>query len=119
MNMIDVVLVGTNNLFRQGLRRLLDPSQFLVAGEARDLAALEALLEEGLAPDLGIAELNGCHEVDLDSAASAPLTKISESWFWRTSSASRPWLVGSRPGATVTWSTSCQQKLSPFHFCSS
>jgi DNA-binding NarL/FixJ family response regulator len=44
MNMIDVVLVGTNNLFRQGLRRLLDPSQFLVAGEARDLAALEALL---------------------------------------------------------------------------
>src|SRR5688572_1938183 len=29
MKMINVVLVGTNNLFRQGLRRLLDPSQFL------------------------------------------------------------------------------------------
>ncbi|MGH6895123.1 MAG: LuxR C-terminal-related transcriptional regulator [Geminicoccaceae bacterium] len=66
MNMIDVVLVGTNNLFRQGLRRLLDPSQFSVAGEARDLAALDALLEEGLGPDLVVADLNGCHEDDLD-----------------------------------------------------
>jgi two-component system nitrate/nitrite response regulator NarL len=63
--MINVVLIGTNNLFRQGLRRLLDPSQFSVAGEARDLAALEALLEEGLAPDLVVAELNGCHEPDV------------------------------------------------------
>ena len=30
--MINVVLVGTNNLFRQGLRRLLNSSQFSVAG---------------------------------------------------------------------------------------
>ena len=60
---INVVLVGTNNLFRQGLRRLLDPSQFALAGEARDLAALAASLdEEGLAPDLVVAELNGCPE---------------------------------------------------------
>jgi two-component system nitrate/nitrite response regulator NarL len=66
MKMINVVLVGTNNLFRQGLRRLLDPSQFLVAGEARDLAALDALLEEGPAPDLVVADLNGCHEDDLE-----------------------------------------------------
>ena len=65
MKMINVVLVGTNNLFRQGLRRLLDPSQFLVAGEARDLAALDDLLEEG-SPDLVIADLNGCHEDDLE-----------------------------------------------------
>ena len=67
MNMVNVVLVGRNNLFRQGLRRLLDPSQFSVAGEARDLTALEALLEDGLAPDLVVAELNGCLEVDIDS----------------------------------------------------
>jgi two-component system, NarL family, nitrate/nitrite response regulator NarL len=66
MKMINVVLVGTNNLFRQGLRRLLDPTQFLVAGEARDLAALDALLEEEPIPDLVVADLNGCHEDDLD-----------------------------------------------------
>jgi two-component system nitrate/nitrite response regulator NarL len=54
-------------LFRQGLRRLLDPSQFSVAGEARDLAALRTLLEEDSVPDLVVAELNGCHEVDLES----------------------------------------------------
>ena len=66
MKMINVVLVGTNNLFRQGLRRLLDPSQFLVAGEARDLAALGDLLEDGSTPDLVIADLNGCHEDDLE-----------------------------------------------------
>jgi two-component system, NarL family, nitrate/nitrite response regulator NarL len=67
MDMINVVLVGTNNLFRQGLRRLLDPRQFLVASEARDLAALEALLEEGLAPDLVVADLNGCQDHDVES----------------------------------------------------
>jgi two-component system, NarL family, nitrate/nitrite response regulator NarL len=67
MKMINVVLVGTNNLFRQGLRRLLDPSQFLVAGEARDLVALDALLEAGPAPDLVVADLNGCHDDDLES----------------------------------------------------
>jgi two-component system, NarL family, nitrate/nitrite response regulator NarL len=67
MDMIKVVLVGTNNLFRQGLRRLLDPSQFSVAGEARDLAAFGALLEEGLAPALVVAELNGCHETDVNN----------------------------------------------------
>jgi two-component system, NarL family, nitrate/nitrite response regulator NarL len=67
VDMISVVLVGTNNLFRQGLRRLLDPSQFLVAGEARDLGTLGVLLGEGLEPDLVVAELNGCHEADIDT----------------------------------------------------
>jgi two-component system nitrate/nitrite response regulator NarL len=66
MGPTNVVLVGTNNLFRQGLRRLLDPAQFSVAGEARDLTALEALLEEGVAPDLVVAELNGCHDADVN-----------------------------------------------------
>ena len=66
-DMINVVLVGTNKLFRQGLRRLLGPSQFLVAGEAHDLVALRALLAEGLAPDLAVVELNSCQEVDVGS----------------------------------------------------
>jgi two-component system nitrate/nitrite response regulator NarL len=56
---INVVLVGTNRLFRQGLHRLLDPEQFVIAGEARDLDALDELLHDGLAPDLVIADLHG------------------------------------------------------------
>jgi two-component system nitrate/nitrite response regulator NarL len=64
--MISVVLVGTNNLFLQGLRSLLDPAQFSVAGEARDLAALQARLDGGVAPDLVVADLNGSQESDLD-----------------------------------------------------
>jgi two-component system, NarL family, nitrate/nitrite response regulator NarL len=63
---INVVLVGTNRLFRQGLRRLLDPEQFVVAGEARDLAMLDELIGELLAPDLVVADLNGCHDADLE-----------------------------------------------------
>ena len=50
MSMISVVLIGTNNLFLQGLRSLLDPAQFSIAGEARDLATLQARLDGGLAP---------------------------------------------------------------------
>ena len=63
---IKVVLVGTNRLFRQGLRRLLDPEQFVVAGEARDLAMLDELIGADLAPDLVVADLNGCHDADLE-----------------------------------------------------
>jgi two-component system nitrate/nitrite response regulator NarL len=69
--MIKVVLVGMNNLFLQGLRHLLDPSQFSVAGEARDLASWHARHGNGLVPDmvpdLLVADLNGCSEHDLDS----------------------------------------------------
>lgn len=67
MDMVNVVLVGTNNLFRQGLRRLLDPSQFSIAGEARDLGSLDDGFEEGVDADLIVADLNGCDESDLDS----------------------------------------------------
>jgi two-component system nitrate/nitrite response regulator NarL len=67
VSMISVVLVGTNNLFLQGLRSLLDASQFSVAAEARDVAALQARLEGGLAPDLVVADLNGSQESDLDN----------------------------------------------------
>ena len=49
--MIKVVLVGMNNLFLQGLRHLLDPSRFAVAGEARDLASWYALHAGGLVPE--------------------------------------------------------------------
>jgi two-component system, NarL family, nitrate/nitrite response regulator NarL len=63
---ITVVLIGTNRLFRQGLRRLLDPEQFVVAGEVRDLAMLDELIGERLAPDFVVADLNGCHNADLE-----------------------------------------------------
>jgi two-component system nitrate/nitrite response regulator NarL len=69
--MIKVVLVGMNNLFLQGLRHLLDPSQFMIAGESRDLASWYALNGGGvvpdLVPDLLVADLNGCNDHDLDS----------------------------------------------------
>jgi two-component system nitrate/nitrite response regulator NarL len=65
--MINIVLVGTNTLFRQGLRSLLGPSQFTIVGETRDLASLQALLEDGLVPDLVVADLDGSQENDLDS----------------------------------------------------
>jgi two-component system, NarL family, nitrate/nitrite response regulator NarL len=64
---IKVVLVGTNRLFRQGLHRLLDPEQFVVAGEARDLAALHELLCDGLTLDLVVADLHGGLDPDFDS----------------------------------------------------
>lgn len=67
MTMINVALVGTNKLFRQGLRSLLASSQFSVVGQAHDLAALEVLLEEGLAADLVVVAMNGCSHKDLDS----------------------------------------------------
>jgi len=66
MTMISVALVGANKLFRQGLRGLLSPSQFSVVGEVRDLATLETQLQEGFAPDLVVADLNGSHHADLD-----------------------------------------------------
>jgi two-component system, NarL family, nitrate/nitrite response regulator NarL len=65
--MITVVLVGTNNLFLQGLRSLLDPSQFSVGGEARDLVGLQTLLDQGVRTDLVVADLNGSQESDLDN----------------------------------------------------
>jgi two-component system nitrate/nitrite response regulator NarL len=63
----NVILVGTNKLFRQGLRRLLDPAHFVVAEEARDLAAVDDLLRDGLAPELVVADLHGCYDADLES----------------------------------------------------
>jgi two-component system nitrate/nitrite response regulator NarL len=66
MSAINVVLVGTNKLFRQGLRRLLDPEQFVVAEEARDLAGVDELIDEGLIPDLVVADLHSCYDSDLE-----------------------------------------------------
>jgi two-component system nitrate/nitrite response regulator NarL len=64
---VRVILVGPNNLFRQGLRRLLDPTQFTIADEARDLASVERLLEQGLAPDMVVADLTNCQQHEFAS----------------------------------------------------
>jgi two-component system nitrate/nitrite response regulator NarL len=71
VDVVKVALVGPNNLFLQGLRHLLDPAQFAVAEEARDLASWQARHEpadaRNAAPDLLVADLNGgCSEADLD-----------------------------------------------------
>ena len=74
MVVIKVVLVGMNNLFLQGLHRLLDETQFSIVGEASDLASWHALLREGLAPDivpdLLLVDLNGCNASNLDDLRS-------------------------------------------------
>ena len=77
---IKVVLVGTNRLFRQGLHRLLDPEQFVVAGEARDLAALDELLCDGLTLDLVVADLHG--GLDLISIACDACVRATTSCAW-------------------------------------
>jgi two-component system, NarL family, nitrate/nitrite response regulator NarL len=68
--MIKVVLVSMNNLFLKGLHHLLEPSQFAIAGEARDLASWHAAIGQGLVanpvPDLLVVDLNGCDADDLD-----------------------------------------------------
>ena len=70
--MIKVVLVGMNNLFLQGLRHLLDPSAVLGRGRGARPRRLVRLRRGGRrrrarAPDLLVADLNGCSEHDLDS----------------------------------------------------
>lgn len=67
MSAIRVVLVGTNNLFRQGLRSLLDPSQFTIVDEGRDLATVGSRFEEGAIPDLVVMDLNGCPDENVES----------------------------------------------------
>lgn len=64
MGTVRVVLISMNKLFRQGLRSLLDPSEFAVAGEGRDFAEVEALFREGTTPDLVVVDLHGRPERD-------------------------------------------------------
>jgi two-component system nitrate/nitrite response regulator NarL len=49
------------------LSHLLDPSEFSVTREARDLTTLGRLLHEGFAPDLVVADLNGCPEAAFEN----------------------------------------------------
>lgn len=60
--MVNVLLVGTNVLFREGLRHLLDPARFAIVGEACNLVAVETLLDGDAAADLVLADLDGCGE---------------------------------------------------------
>ncbi|MGI9504327.1 MAG: LuxR C-terminal-related transcriptional regulator [Geminicoccaceae bacterium] len=64
MGTVRVVLISMNKLFRQGLRSLLDPCEFAVAGEGRDFAEVEALFREEAAPDLVVVDLHGRPERD-------------------------------------------------------
>ena len=59
MSTVRVVLISMNKLFRQGLRSLLDPSEFAVAGEGREFAEVEALFRDGAVPDLVVVDLHG------------------------------------------------------------
>jgi two-component system nitrate/nitrite response regulator NarL len=66
MNPINVVLIGSNRLFRQGLRQILDPAQFVIIAEGRDFASVEALVSEGLTPQLVVADFSSHQEKDIE-----------------------------------------------------
>jgi two-component system nitrate/nitrite response regulator NarL len=58
MNPTHTLLVDANKLFREGLRRLLDGSQFDIAGEAGNLREAAAMVEQQEArPDLVLLDL--------------------------------------------------------------
>ena len=58
---IQVVLISTNSLFREGLRRLLDPNQFSIVAEGRDIETINARFQNGASPDLVVMELSSAN----------------------------------------------------------
>lgn len=59
MGAVQVVLISRNKLFRQGLRSLLDPHEFAIAGEGRDFASVQTFFRETPPPDLAVLDLHG------------------------------------------------------------
>ncbi|WP_119461254.1 response regulator transcription factor [Rhodospirillaceae bacterium SYSU D60014] len=67
MSAISVVLIGSNTLFRQSLHQILDPNQFAIVAEGRDLASVRALINDGVMPDLVVADFSTHQEEDFES----------------------------------------------------
>lgn len=66
MSAINVALVGSNRLFRQGLRQILDPIQFAIMAEGRDFDSVRTLLDEGATLQLVVADFGAHQEKDLE-----------------------------------------------------
>jgi two-component system nitrate/nitrite response regulator NarL len=65
MTLTNVFLVGTDYLFRQGLRYLLDRERFAVIGETRDWSGVEAALQATPVPHLIVADFSEYVEEDV------------------------------------------------------
>jgi two-component system nitrate/nitrite response regulator NarL len=59
MEPTSVFLVDRNQLFREGLKRLLDPRHYPVVGEARSLGEAEVALIRERRPDLMVFDIEG------------------------------------------------------------
>lgn len=59
MEFTSVFLVDRNQLFREGLKRLLDPRQYPVVGEARSLGEAEVALIRDRRPGLMVFDIEG------------------------------------------------------------
>jgi two-component system nitrate/nitrite response regulator NarL len=58
MESIEILLIDANKLFREGLKRLLDNSSFVISAEADSLQDGIAHLEKGLQPKVALVEFD-------------------------------------------------------------
>jgi len=65
MSVIDVVLVGSSALHRDGLHHSLDSAQFAVVGQGRDFESVLHLLGCGASPRLIVADISRPSEKDV------------------------------------------------------
>jgi len=67
MNPVGLFLVDENQLFREGLKRLLAGTGFLVCGEAKSLKDAQQLLDpDGQMPDVIVIDLAVCDNDEVD-----------------------------------------------------
>lgn len=58
MQDVEILLIDANKLFREGLKRLLDASSFVISAEADNLVDGLALLDSGLKPKIALVEFD-------------------------------------------------------------
>lgn len=58
MESVDILLIDANKLFREGLKRLLDNSPFVISAEADTLAEGISALETGIQPKVVLVEFD-------------------------------------------------------------
>jgi two-component system nitrate/nitrite response regulator NarL len=57
MEQVQVFLIDANKLFREGLKRLLDDSPFVIVAEAGNVREGASIVEQGVKPDLILLDL--------------------------------------------------------------
>jgi two-component system, NarL family, nitrate/nitrite response regulator NarL len=66
MQKIDIIIVDENQLFREGLKQLLENSAFNVAGEAENIADAMQKIKDGLDPSIALVEFDAAN-VDISA----------------------------------------------------